>query len=78
MQVVATEMDWDIKQLPSAEGPCEPGCWLDAEVRLDELQQAWSADVLWAMRGGYGCIHLAQEIEKIARIPPPCSSVIPT
>ena len=60
------KLSWNISSFPSANGPLEPGHWLDAKQRIDELRTAWSTDILWAMRGGYGCVHL---LEALAAFP---------
>lgn len=38
------------------------GAWLPVEARVADLTSALSHDVLWACRGGYGCIDLVRPI----------------
>ena len=66
INVFAQKFGWDMDLFPSADGATDPGCWLPVEDRRQEFQDAWNADIVWAMRGGYGCIHLVDECKNIA------------
>lgn len=59
---VSERLNWQLQSLPSCQAQLTSGCWLPAADRLSELQAAWSAQVLWAMRGGYGCVQLVEAL----------------
>lgn len=56
----ATGLDWIAA--PSCERLGYPSTWPDARLRQAELASLWGSDILVAARGGYGCIHLADQI----------------
>lgn len=67
----ATGLDWVAG--PSCEYLGSPSTWPDAPRRQAEIASLWSSDVLIAARGGYGCIHLA---DQILELPGPAPGLI--
>ena len=62
---------WDFQLFKSAKGPLNPGHWLAQDERLNEFKDVWQYDVAWAMRGGYGCIHLIEALSHFPSSSPP-------
>jgi muramoyltetrapeptide carboxypeptidase len=38
------------------------GCWLPAADRIADISRALQHDIVWAGRGGHGCIHLVETV----------------
>ena len=55
---VLQKFGWDIDLFPSADGATDPGCWLPVEDRRQKFQDAWNADIVWAMRGGCSALFI--------------------
>ncbi|TVR10197.1 MAG: LD-carboxypeptidase [Planctomycetota bacterium] len=67
VQPIAQAMGWQLHWHESSKGRCLPGHWCDREQRLLELRQAFLGDVLWPVRGGYGCTHLLPALQASRR-----------
>lgn len=55
----AAEVGWDLELSPRFWDIGGSGFWLPTEQRRLDLPLALAAQVWWAARGGYGCLHLA-------------------
>ncbi|TVR45702.1 MAG: LD-carboxypeptidase [Planctomycetota bacterium] len=65
-QQLAAACHWQLNWLPSSRSGLAPGHWLPAAQRLDELRHILDqVDILWALRGGYGCLHLVPELSQL-------------
>lgn len=69
---VAADCGWDLAWSPLLERPA-PLPWHDADARRADLRRAAGHDVIWAARGGHGCLHLVEEAlalpENVSRPP---------
>lgn len=59
---LAEAVGWRVEIGASALTAPQPGAWLPLELRVDDLAWACRADVVWAARGGYGCVHLLDRL----------------
>lgn len=66
-QRIAQAMNWQLHWHGSTHGDRPPGFWCSQQQRLQELQEALSGDILWPVRGGYGCTHLLPSLQKSRR-----------
>lgn len=53
---------WNVIASPLLERYTSAGAWLPATERSDDLWRALGAEMVWACRGGYACVHLIPEL----------------
>jgi muramoyltetrapeptide carboxypeptidase len=59
---VAEACGWEVRLSPLAERAwAGHGAWTDPAERLADLRAALRHEVVWALRGGYGCVQLLPE-----------------
>jgi muramoyltetrapeptide carboxypeptidase len=59
LQPIAEILGWEVRISPLVERAwAGHGAWSDPAARLADLRQAVRHDVVWALRGGFGCIQL--------------------
>jgi muramoyltetrapeptide carboxypeptidase len=57
-QTWADALGWDVVPSPLLGRYFEPGVWLPAEARAEDIERALQHEIVWAFRGGYGAVHL--------------------
>jgi muramoyltetrapeptide carboxypeptidase len=63
----ADEFGWEVVASPLLERYIGPGAWLPADERAEDIRRAIEHEIVWACRGGYGAIHLAQALLEAPR-----------
>lgn len=59
---LAEELGWEVRISPLLDRAwAGHGAWSPAEERLADLRQALRHDIVWSLRGGYGCMALLPE-----------------
>jgi muramoyltetrapeptide carboxypeptidase len=58
----ADELGWEVVASPLLERYLQSGAWLPAEERAADMARALEHEVVWACRGGYAAIDLAQPL----------------
>lgn len=60
-RAVIEPLGFSLAVSPVLDGPLPgPGNWLPAAVRLADLQRALGHELIWAIRGGHGCLDLVE------------------
>ncbi|MEK7413693.1 MAG: LD-carboxypeptidase [Planctomycetota bacterium] len=63
---LADAFGWQVKVSPLVERAwAGHGAWTPAAARLADLRVALRHDVVWALRGGYGCMQLLPDVLKL-------------
>jgi muramoyltetrapeptide carboxypeptidase len=56
------ELGWELVPSQLLARYHEPGAWLPAEARAEDIERALEHEVVWACRGGYGAVHLVPRL----------------
>lgn len=74
LQPLAEALGWEVRLSPLAERAwAGHGAWTDPAERLADLRRALRHEVVWALRGGFGCVQLLPEALRLsARRPAFC------
>lgn len=67
LQPLADALGWEVRLSPLVERAwAGHGAWTDPAERLADLRRAVRHEVVWALRGGFGCVQLLPQALRLA------------